>query len=1495
MKGKIKYFFFQFFYNYSKLHLSFYILIFEINVILNECDRDNPFLIINENECTSFCYSDDLKDNKCILDNGILKDQYPNNIIFIGPEINNKFNFYSFSNGDFLFESFYSRYEKIFFGLKKNGRHFFNNDRNDSYILVTQNREFSALPDSVSIFNNNNEEYLLNIDPNQYTEIYNINMGIKYSINTSNLLGFDDYNRRGNLLYISNNTHIYTACQKESYNYYPTIIKFSLSLRGTNEIDSSIISKQKISIKNMDNIISCFKTEKNGYIICFSDYSEGINYYTNKYFYYIIAYTQDLIKLCDYSQFIEKNTNSFIYSIAFKNDAGAFIYFQYDYPLIFFKEYQYSNNSFRNYFYEINEIKLDKFPFDKTEYKNDFIKISDNKLGLFSASTNSEILYIVIISIFYNNVNLNFVKIRYYSIELYKILNYNLRKNIRAHIFNDFIVLGAGYELIEKNKHFSGVSIIHSLPNSLMLIGYPNKNDSSFDIIEKIKDNRFSISNLIIYLTEGMKIDNNLFGYQYKGIKINQISKYGNIYLESDENELIDYSNNSVIYKSDKFNIRFMNNSYIKSQYLLDYSIIVTESDFQENEKYPIEIIDYFGYENQVIFNERKKVYIGKSIYYNIILSQDLSEDCNNPRCSLCYKINNECISLKSTIETKILNAKKQFFDLELLYSLIIIFLISLFIYFIFYSFQNLRIIFFIFQLIIFLVITFNSKYKNHYLWNDRKFEAIQETPHPIITDFIKTFNYSTFSYDLVPIMSYQNFSIENTVEYSKECLLNYFIKESDICPITDVIINSDNNLIGYLTLNIYDNYIHYRRDNKYGKLFNSYTKTINPGYKYNISFTSKMDYKNISIIKILEKNKLSNPFSKLKKYCYFSDTIWLFLFPISLIYYFIESRDDKKWNYFKIIDYSLQVILLVIYIIRFIFFVEVKNFYRKNKDEIKIIDNSLDLKDFENYKNKISYKPNFYINAESFPVAIGISMIFYFVLFLLTREKKYSCQKKNYGDEKYNFFDDKRKFRIYYLLSPLILLYFIAFIFDIINDVKLKKIFNNTIDNWELSPITGIQLSNKRSYELAHIFLEDKNYLFYSWRDNFISIERNDKYNYMNLHLEKNYINLTNSNYTLETDRLISYKSNNSYMKENGKICGKDSFGNDLYFPESKVCPINHIYIDNIFFGLNEFYKNINLGNNYFLHYTNTKIDGQILVDLRVGPSSIPLELNSNNTNELCEITKSDLNFKGKCKNYYKFNTIPFYIGIDSLKDNNFNESSELIINNNSNVVLYALTYQGLNSTEINKNAIINYKKKINNLISLSIVKNIFSGFHILIFIYFSFVLLSENTKKSIFFYISIFLILFQIAQLILLSICFNINVEYIQSFMNKINKDFESHKISYIWTLLLIIFIIVYLFLYIGIIFYVFLTGENSLFKIFDKKENKNEHKRMGSVIEKISEEDNKCTICYHNKPEVIFAPCGHKCICKECFEKNSNLMKTCPICRNNIQSHIDKIFNI
>ena len=38
--------------------------------------------------------------------------------------------------------------------------------------------------------------------------------------------------------------------------------------------------------------------------------------------------------------------------------------------------------------------------------------------------------------------------------------------------------------------------------------------------------------------------------------------------------------------------------------------------------------------------------------------------------------------------------------------------------------------------------------------------------------------------------------------------------------------------------------------------------------------------------------------------------------------------------------------------------------------------------------------------------------------------------------------------------------------------------------------------------------------------------------------------------------------------------------------------------------------------------------------------------------------------------------------------------------------------------------------------------------------------------------------------------------------------------------------------------------------------------------------------CAICYENKPNIIFKPCGHVSICKTCFYKGS--IETCILCR-------------
>ena len=68
----------------------------------------------------------------------------------------------------------------------------------------------------------------------------------------------------------------------------------------------------------------------------------------------------------------------------------------------------------------------------------------------------------------------------------------------------------------------------------------------------------------------------------------------------------------------------------------------------------------------------------------------------------------------------------------------------------------------------------------------------------------------------------------------------------------------------------------------------------------------------------------------------------------------------------------------------------------------------------------------------------------------------------------------------------------------------------------------------------------------------------------------------------------------------ESSKISGKDSYGNELYFPEYVECPINDIIItkDEHFDTKGEYFK-LELKDNIFLYYTNKKIDKKIIINL--------------------------------------------------------------------------------------------------------------------------------------------------------------------------------------------------------------------------------------------------------------------------------------------------------
>ena len=77
------------------------------------------------------------------------------------------------------------------------------------------------------------------------------------------------------------------------------------------------------------------------------------------------------------------------------------------------------------------------------------------------------------------------------------------------------------------------------------------------------------------------------------------------------------------------------------------------------------------------------------------------------------------------------------------------------------------------------------------------------------------------------------------------------------------------------------------------------------------------------------------------------------------------------------------------------------------------------------------------------------------------------------------------------------------------------------------------------------------------------------------------------------------------NFNSTNKKLCGYDSEGTELNFPNDVVCPINNFIINHSPIPLSEeeeyewVTKQIN--NNIYIHYTNKYFDGKILVNFKI------------------------------------------------------------------------------------------------------------------------------------------------------------------------------------------------------------------------------------------------------------------------------------------------------
>ena len=508
---------------------------------------------------------------------------------------------------------------------------------------------------------------------------------------------------------------------------------------------------------------------------------------------------------------------------------------------------------------------------------------------------------------------------------------------------------------------------------------------------------------------------------------------------------------------------------------------------------------------------------------------------------------------------------------------------------------------------------------------------------------------------------------------------------------LTDIIFEEKPSNIYQNFIDINNNeYLYYTNQNKLGKLYKSFNYVDFKEKKEDV-----LSHEEIDKIARKEFNKISNPILDFKYFIQFFDTICPMLIITSLCFSFFEHADDLKLGVLRVLNILLQLIILIIYIIRFNKFIEVKNFLFDNEDI---------------YKND-TYFPHKVFNIDSFPLALSINIFIINTLYIAFPNHEL-CLKVSK-----NFLSFERETIIYFYIIFFFVSKFIFEIFDFVNDAKIINTYKNLIKNWELPPIKSIDLLT--------------------------SIEKEESYNHLRW-----------KDYIFQMERLNSYDYMNIYSSGYSKLCGKDNFGNNLYFPQNIDCPINDIFISESYDYLSG-YSRLKLNYTHYLYYTNQLTEGKVLIDLRSSYND-DISLNPDKDSE----------------SYY-FST-PFYEKIDF--DSKY---------------LYSINYLGVNSSLISKSEVKKFKKKMDIYNSLYISKIVFFCIEyiliIITFIAFVFEVFENccysSTSNLVILILVIITGVLYLLYFILIIVCLDFNRKYVLNFLNKINIDYKNRKIDYKW----------------------------------------------------------------------------------------------------------------
>ena len=611
----------------------------------DQCPREKP--ILKSGQCQSvYCTPEEFSKNICTISNYLIKTQWLNNFHIFAEEYMSHISVSTSPKGELFLSShkIIDDYDKYLYGFSSEGEGLFYNSETDSYtsfeIIDFPIREYADYNNYVEI---DGKGYLISVPTED--DIYLID----YVNKTSQYFSIRPVAKSSDTIFKINgyNNTFFTAyiyCTDQySKSCFLHFQSFKLNLTKLERVNN---------ITNITTIqgtrINCFQNKK-GIIFC--AYTKNIGTYENpslkhtlsvinpvKFsFSHQIIIEQQFVTYPMFNEMIELRDRLYILAYAIDDEV-----IKVQFKNITVLEYESGPMlSYNNFFKNINEIYINEdksFKYKSGSYKkNDMYRINENKFAILlkdfskdSSSTVNSKIQIYIFSIYNNDQNLNY---RRYSID-FELYNKHSYDDIRGYTLGNFFGIILGLTL-DRESYVKNRA-------TFMTFGFVNATEQdTYDT--KLKYNNTN-STIIIseYINE---IENNIFGYEFLGVKILELPS------EEDAGYFINNITNKKVSKDDMIDrnseLRFILSDIFKTDiFSIVFVGVISEPSYERMNEFTEEIKEYPLDENMTDKNfYEPQILYGKKMNFKFRLSScfdscstctELSENENAQKCIKC-------------------------------------------------------------------------------------------------------------------------------------------------------------------------------------------------------------------------------------------------------------------------------------------------------------------------------------------------------------------------------------------------------------------------------------------------------------------------------------------------------------------------------------------------------------------------------------------------------------------------------------------------------------------------------------------------------------------------------------------------------------------------------------------------------------------------------------------------------------------------------------------